>query len=176
MLTLVCQLSMRRGPALPNAILLIDILETSWNCFSTEKPVILCLGLGSPTLSHVARVQLAFLAETCQQMKVVCILYYHSASPSIALPRTPSPQKKKFLFFFFFSLPLPPPYLFGQNHQDVSIYDPIFTKEDHLLFEELNMKVLSIVGTAATKSCVRIIFFELLNAKIDACEKKNYLS
>jgi hypothetical protein len=30
----------------------------------------------------------------------------------------------------------------------VSIYDPIFTKEDHLLFEELNMKVTT------DKACV----------------------
>jgi len=76
----------------------IDILESAWTCFSIEKPVVLCLGLGSPSLSHIARVQLAFLTEACQQLKV--------------------------------------------NHEDISIYDPVFTAEDHLLFEELNMKVL----------------------------------
>jgi len=66
--------------------------------FSNEKPVVLCLGLGSPSSSRIARAQLAFLTETCQLLKV--------------------------------------------DHQDVSMYDPIFTKEDHLLFEEeLNMKV-----------------------------------
>jgi hypothetical protein len=44
-----------------------------------------------------------------------------------------------------------------QDHQDVSIYDPIFTTEDHLLFEELNMKI------TANKACV--FFILLLGAK-----------
>jgi len=74
------------------------LLESSWrSLFSNEKPVVLCLGLGSPSSSRIARAQLAFLTETCQLLKV--------------------------------------------DHQDVSMYDPIFTTEDHLLFKELNMKV-----------------------------------
>lgn len=40
--------------------------------FSNDKPVVLCLGLGSPSSSRIARVQLAFLTETCQLLKVVC--------------------------------------------------------------------------------------------------------
>jgi hypothetical protein len=53
--------------------MLLDLLESSWrSLFSTEKPVVLCLGLGSPSSSRIARAQLAFLTETCQLLKVVC--------------------------------------------------------------------------------------------------------
>ncbi|KAF8810135.1 hypothetical protein BYT27DRAFT_7162283 [Phlegmacium glaucopus] len=87
-----------RGLVLTRPNWLLDIMKSSWHCFSTEKPVVLCLGLGSPSSSHVSRVQLAFLSEACQSLEV--------------------------------------------NPGDISIYDPVFTTEDHLLFEELNMKVL----------------------------------
>lgn len=53
--------------------MLLDLLESSWrSLFSNDKPVVLCLGLGSPSSSRIARVQLAFLTETCQLLKVVC--------------------------------------------------------------------------------------------------------
>lgn len=56
-----------------NIFLLLDLLESSWrSLFSNEKPVVLCLGLGSPSSSRIARAQLAFLTETCQLLKVVC--------------------------------------------------------------------------------------------------------
>ena len=58
---------------------LLDLLKSSWDCFSTETPVILCLGLGSPSSSHIARVQLAFLTEACQQLKVVCVYSFTAA-------------------------------------------------------------------------------------------------
>ncbi|KAF8162900.1 hypothetical protein B0H34DRAFT_693382 [Crassisporium funariophilum] len=45
-------------------------LETLWKDFSSETGAVLCLGLGSPTSSHTARVQLAFLAETCKRLNV----------------------------------------------------------------------------------------------------------
>ena len=117
--------------------MLLVILESSWSLFSTEKPVVLCLGLGSPSSSRIARVQLAFLTETCQLLKVVCTFPFCL-------------KDLNFLFFlsntnFFFddNDPLYP----EQDHQDVTVYDPIFTTEDHLLFEELNMKV------TANKAC-----------------------
>ena len=96
---------------------LLDLLKSSWDCFSTETPVILCLGLGSPSSSHIARVQLAFLTEACQQLKVVCVYSFTAAQ------------------MYSFCLK-------KQKHEDISIYDPIFTPEDHSLFNELKMKVL----------------------------------
>ncbi|KAF8968378.1 hypothetical protein BDZ97DRAFT_1902982 [Flammula alnicola] len=77
----------------------VEIIESSWNDFSTKSPALLCLGLGSPSSSGIARVQLAFLTETCNRLNVA---------------------------------------------QDaVSVYDPVFTAEDKVLFEELQMRVLS---------------------------------
>lgn len=49
----------------------VEIIKTSWDEFSAETPAVLCLGLGSPSSSPVARIQLAFLTETCQQLNVV---------------------------------------------------------------------------------------------------------
>ncbi|KAF8911160.1 SRR1-domain-containing protein, partial [Gymnopilus junonius] len=49
----------------------VEILENSWNTFSAAPPsAILCLGLGSPTASQNARIQLAFLTETCKLLNV----------------------------------------------------------------------------------------------------------
>ncbi|PPQ68941.1 hypothetical protein CVT25_009035 [Psilocybe cyanescens] len=76
-----------------------QILDSSWSDFSSQRPAILCLGLGSPSSSQIARVQFAFLTETCKRLDVA--------------------------------------------HDNVSLYDPIFTTEDTVLFEELQMKVLS---------------------------------
>ncbi|KAF8188379.1 SRR1-domain-containing protein [Pholiota molesta] len=42
----------------------------SWNEFSARNPEVLCLGLGSPSASPIARIQLAFLAETCKQLNI----------------------------------------------------------------------------------------------------------
>ena len=49
----------------------VEIIKSSWDEFSAEAPAVLCLGLGSPSSSPVARIQLAFLAETCQRLNVV---------------------------------------------------------------------------------------------------------
>ncbi|KAH9484029.1 SRR1-like protein [Psilocybe cubensis] len=46
------------------------ILDSSWSGFSAQKPAVLCLGLGSPSSSLVARVQLAFLTETCKRLDI----------------------------------------------------------------------------------------------------------
>ncbi|KDR81835.1 hypothetical protein GALMADRAFT_240074 [Galerina marginata CBS 339.88] len=50
----------------------VQILESSWSAFSSSArtPAILCLGLGSPSASLNARIQLAFLTETCKRLKV----------------------------------------------------------------------------------------------------------
>ena len=126
--------------------MLLDLLQSSWaSLFSTEKPVVLCLGLGSPSSSRITRAQLAFLTETCQLLKVVCgfhpvlfigIYYFNQKNFLSVLMMM---MMDCFLLFF----------ILKQDHQDVSIYDPIFTTEDHLLFEELNMKV-----TANNNACV----------------------
>ena len=61
--------------------MLLDLLESSWsNLFPPEKPAVLCLGLGSPSSSRIARAQLAFLMETCRLLKVVCIQFRHRGS------------------------------------------------------------------------------------------------
>ena len=83
--------------------MLLDLLESSWrSLFSTEKPVVLCLGLGSPSSSRIARAQLAFLTEICELLKVVCgfpsqfchkrdLFYFFSYVTK---------KKKKICFFF----------------------------------------------------------------------------
>ncbi|KIM49464.1 hypothetical protein M413DRAFT_108941 [Hebeloma cylindrosporum] len=53
-----------------------QIIENAWKTFSavdastSRTPKVLCLGLGSPSSSQIARVQLAFLAETCKRLNV----------------------------------------------------------------------------------------------------------
>ncbi|KAF9476335.1 hypothetical protein BDN70DRAFT_812467 [Pholiota conissans] len=47
-----------------------QIIQSSWREFSVHNPGVLCLGLGSPSASPIARIQLAFLAETCKQLNV----------------------------------------------------------------------------------------------------------
>jgi len=56
----------------------IGILEESLNVASLDSPRVLCLGLGSPSTSTNARVQLGFLLNICDHLKVVCknSLYY----------------------------------------------------------------------------------------------------
>ncbi|KAF9566245.1 SRR1-domain-containing protein, partial [Agrocybe pediades] len=52
----------------------IEIIKSSWSDFSPPLDAgsakILCLGLGSPSASQNARVQLAFLTETCKRLNV----------------------------------------------------------------------------------------------------------
>ncbi|PPR03956.1 hypothetical protein CVT26_001161 [Gymnopilus dilepis] len=75
-----------------------QILVNSWHAFCPARPpAVLCLGLGSPSLSQNARTQLAFLTEACKLLNVV--------------------------------------------HEEISIYDPVFTQEDTAFLErELQMK------------------------------------
>jgi len=65
----------------------VELLKDSWDVFTAFSSVsstdevhpethVLCLGLGSPIASQNARVQLAFLAETCTLLNVVCRLRY----------------------------------------------------------------------------------------------------
>lgn len=61
----------------------VEILEEAWKNFSavdaptpTRGLKVLCLGLGSPSSSQIARIQLAFLAETCKRLEVVCLHFY----------------------------------------------------------------------------------------------------
>ena len=83
--------------------MLLDLLESSWRSLSSnEKPVVLCLGLGSPSSSRIARVQLAFLTETCQLLKVVCAV----SIPTFFFCHRDFTTKfswDQFLFFFYFS-------------------------------------------------------------------------
>jgi len=55
----------------------VEILENAWKNISvvdasTCGAKVLCLGLGSPSSSQIARVQLAFLTEVCERLKLVC--------------------------------------------------------------------------------------------------------
>lgn len=75
------------------------ILKGAWSVISPEPPAILCLGLGSPTMSPNSNIQLAFLVEMCRDLKI--------------------------------------------EHDNVSLYDPVFTAEDTALFEDLHMRVLT---------------------------------
>lgn len=59
----------------------VEILEDAWENFSavdapTRGPKVLCLGLGSPSSSQIARIQLAFLTEACKRLEVVCFYFY----------------------------------------------------------------------------------------------------
>jgi SRR1 len=64
----------------------VEILEDAWKDFSavdaptpTRGLKVLCLGLGSPSSSQIARIQLAFLAETCKRLEVVCFHFYRTS-------------------------------------------------------------------------------------------------
>lgn len=89
---------------------------------------VLCLGLGSPSASQNANIQLAFLLELCSTLNIV-----RPSFPCVfqILTVTPTP------------LPLLLALTLGQDHTRISIYDPVFTPEDFELFQELSITVLS---------------------------------
>jgi len=68
-----CLSSKNHGSTL--SCIFVEIIKFSWRDFSpaleSGSAKILCLGLGSPSASQNARVQLAFLTETCKQLNIV---------------------------------------------------------------------------------------------------------
>lgn len=50
----------------------IEIIDESLRHIKTAFTGVICLGLGSPSSSHNARVQLAFLLEICDHLLIVC--------------------------------------------------------------------------------------------------------
>ncbi len=50
----------------------IEIIDESLRHLKMDFTGVICLGLGSPSSSHNARVQLAFLLEICDHLLIVC--------------------------------------------------------------------------------------------------------
>jgi len=129
----------------------VELLKDSWDVFTAFSSAsstdeihpethVLCLGLGSPIASQNARVQLAFLAETCTLLNVVCRLRY-------PLSVCGGPPIIIHLPFFHFA--------FSQVFSRVSVYDPVFTEDDRELIEEMQMTVLSEQSARLLLSVVR---------------------